>query len=114
MDRLEAAPGRDPGAGVAARLKVEQRLKVAPQDFLLLFLRERLQPLEPAAGRRLPGHEGPVAAQHDAVRTDAIEQEASRLIDDPVCSRASSSTRWAVRDGAGDRRPWQEVGRPIA
>src|SRR5216683_5685122 len=69
------------GSGRWARLlQVEQGLQVAPEDSLLLLLAEALEPLQPGDGRRMPGDEGPVAAQHHAVRAHLVEEEAEGLL----------------------------------
>src|SRR6185436_4105755 len=54
--------------------------QVLPQDLLLLILRERLQALDPAAGRRLPGHEWPVAADDHALSPHPVEEETQRFL----------------------------------
>src|SRR6478609_4338684 len=70
--------------GVGASLpsggrQLQQRLEVAPEDHFLLLRRETLQALHPRHRRRVPGHEGPVAAEHHALDADAVDREAQRF-----------------------------------
>src|SRR3989442_3295871 len=92
------------GSGRWARLlQVEQGLQVAPEDSLLLLLAEALEPLHPGDGRRMPGDEGPVAAQHHAVRAHLVEEEAEGLLAarDGVVVEAALIGAGRLRDAAG-------------
>src|SRR5712691_2630338 len=92
------------GSGRWARLlQVEQGLQVAPEDSLLLLLAEALEPLQPGDGRRMPGDEGPVAAQHHAVRAHLVEEEAEGLLAarDGIVVEAALIGAGRLRDAAG-------------
>src|SRR5256886_5193576 len=92
------------GSGRWARLlQVEQGLQVAPEDSLLFLLAEALEPLHPGDGRRMPGDEGPVAAQHHAVRAHLVEEEAEGLpaARDGVVVEAALIGAGPLRDAAG-------------
>src|SRR5262245_17659938 len=71
---------RPSGRESGARSEPQQGLEVPPEDALFLLGGDGGKPLEPGHRRGMPGHEGPVAAQHDAVRPDLIEQEAERRL----------------------------------
>src|SRR3989449_6883044 len=94
------------GSGRWARLlQVEKGLQVAPEDSLLLLLAEALEPLHPGDGRRMPGDEGPIAAQHHAVRAHLVEEEAEGLLAarDGVVVEAALIRAGRLRDAAGPR-----------
>src|SRR5499433_4092281 len=64
----------------SGRLEAEQRLEIAPEDPFLLLRAEARKPLHPRYRRGMPGHEGPVAAEHHAIGTYLVEEEAQRLL----------------------------------
>src|SRR5205814_7735425 len=94
--RQEGDGGQDaPKARPHEPLHAEQRLEAAPEDALLLLRGETGQPLHPRDRRGIPRDEGPVAAEHDAVGADLVEQEAERslvagdgVVEEPALVRA--------------------------
>src|SRR5262249_31255545 len=67
-------------AAEPSRSYLQQRFEILPEYPVFFVLRKRLEPLDPAAGPGIPGHERPVAAENDAVDSDAVDQETQGLL----------------------------------